>query len=217
MEVAFDLEGVQPILFHADDVMENDRVRDWIKDPRNKELSRAGDDRTPPWTWQTYLYVNDGHLAIPTANIMKCLSQAGAKKPLKGNKTYKELTQSDLLIPSLFCEFTTGGKPVPMSPIAAMADKPFAEQFQLVKEMGFKLLVKRARVDKKKHVRVRAQFDHWKVSGTVEVERVEVITFKVLEELFQLAGRVGLLDWRPGSPMSPGVYGMFKPKLKKLR
>ena len=43
------------------------------------------------------------------------------------------------------------------------------------------------------------------------------ITAEVLGQMFYMAGRMaGLMDWRPSSPKSPGSYGMYTAKLKKL-
>ncbi len=41
------------------------------------------------------------------------------------------------------------------------------------------------------------------------------LTFKVLEDIFTIAGMVGLCDWRPGGK-TPGPFGMFTSKLKLL-
>ncbi len=80
--------------------------------------------------------------------------------------------------------------------------------------MGFELLVKRARVGTKKHVRVRAMFRDWRITGTLRVSE-PMITDEVLRQMFEIAGdRVGLLDWRPASPESPGQYGRFTAEIK---
>ena len=68
-----------------------------------------------------------------------------------------------------------------------------------------------------KHVRVRARFETWQVTGVLGLdESLPELTFDVVQQIFALAGRVGLLDWRPGSPKSPGPYGMFTAEVKKL-
>lgn len=219
MEYEFTLTGRSPILFHADDVMATDALKEWQKDPKNKGLSVAGDDRSPPWTWQVYLYHDGENLVIPQENIMACLRKASARIPLpKGKGTFKDLSQSGLIISSEFCDFFSRGAKVSMKPIAGLAQKPFKEQFDAVKKLGFDLKVKRAKPpgSSSKHVRVRAMFSAWSVKGVIEVLE-PIITEEVLRTMFDLGGRyVGLLDWRPGSPMSPGPYGMFRSELKAI-
>ena len=49
--------------------------------------------------------------------------------------------------------------------------------------------------------------------GVITVSEA-AITDEVLEQLFEIAGRlVGLGDWRPSAPTSPGPYGMFNASL----
>ncbi len=217
MEFAFTLTGKQPVLFHADDVMATDHLKAWQIDPDNKNVSVAGDDRSPPWTWQIYLYHDETNLAIPFENIMAMLRKAAARIPLpKGKGTFKELSQSSLVILEPYCEFRSHNKLVPIAPIRAMKDESFAKQFELVKKLGFELKVKRAAVGQKKHVRVRAQFQPWSVTGVIEVLD-PIITPELLAQMFHIGGKnVGLLDWRPGSPKSPGPYGTFSSMVAPL-
>jgi hypothetical protein len=94
MEYDFVLTGRSPILFHADDVLATDKLQEERKHPDNKKAAK-GDDRFPAWTWQAYLYHNNEHLVIPSANIMACLRKAGARIPMaQGKGTFKALSQS---------------------------------------------------------------------------------------------------------------------------
>lgn len=217
MKYQFTLTGQTPIFVHADDVMASDHLTAWRKDPKNKDLSVPGDDRSPPWTWQTYLYHDGEHLAVPQENIMACLRKAAAQVQMpKGRKSFKELSQSGLMIEGEYCDFLSRGKRIPRAAIVAMASMSFHDQFEAVKELGFELKVKRAKVGQSKHVRVRAVFRAWSVVGTINVSE-PVITLDVLKQLFEIGGRyVGLMDWRPGSPQSPGPYGIFGATLKPL-
>lgn len=217
MEYAFTLTGRMPILFHADDVEAADELMKWRKSAENKSVSVPGDDRSPPWTWQTYLYHDGEHVAIPQENIMAALGKAGAAIPkAKGRGSFKAESQSGLVILSEFCEFRSNGKQVPMSAITALSGLTFAEQAAGGKKLGFELLVKRATVGQAKHVRVRAKFRAWTIHGTIEVLD-PIIDASTLAEMFDIAGRkVGLLDWRPGSPKKPGPYGTFRPEVKPL-
>lgn len=214
MRVRFQLNGATPILFHQDDVELSDQLSEWRKDPANANMSKAGDDRSPPWTWQTYLYSDGEHVAIPSANLMVCLRQAGTQMILKKQKTFKEITQSGLLIATEFLRFTSGGNQIAMESIESVRDLTFSEQAEFATKNGFRLFVKRAKVGQSKHVRVRPRFDSWAIDGEIEV-LVPEITYEALERLFELAGRVGLNDWRPGC-RTPGPYGMFTSKLKAV-
>lgn len=212
MQVDFELIGTNPLLMHNDDVVASDELSEWRKDPANKNVSVAGDDRSPPWTWQTYLYRDGASVVMPSANIMVALRAAGAQVILKKNKTFKELTQSGMAIKSEYCQFFASGKPIAIADVLALKDRPFRQQFEGVKPLGFSLYVKRARVGQSKHVRVRPRFDAWSVRGAVAVVASE-ITFELLEKFFDLAGMGGLCDWRPQGK-TPGSFGQFTAKLK---
>jgi hypothetical protein len=214
----FVLEGTTPLLMHQDDVELSDQLAEWRKASENKKISVKGDDRSPAWTWQTYLYQDGTNLVIPSDNVMACLRFAGATVTLKGMKTFKESTQSGILLASEFCEFRCGGKQIPIKPILAMKNKPFKEQADAARAMGFSLFMKRAKVGTAKHVRVRAMFPAgWTVRGTLEVaEFASEITWEILSEIFKASGRAGIGDWRPSSQKSPGRFGMFVAKLKRL-
>lgn len=218
MQYDFVLAGKTPILFHADDVIASDILSEWRKNPKNKGLSVPGDDRSPAWTWQLYLYSDGENVAIPQENIMACLRKAGTQIPKsKGKGTFKQESQSGIILASEFCDFSSAGKPVSMASITALRDMEFKEQFEGVKKLGFELKVKRAAVGSSKHVRVRAMFRQWRINGSLEVTE-PTITKDVLGQMFEVAGlRVGLLDWRPGSPKSPGPYGMFKAEVKAVK
>lgn len=215
MKVSFELRGIMPLLMHNDDVEATDLLSAWRKDPANKNSSVAGDDRSPAWTWQTYCYHDGKHLAMPSANIAVCLRQAGTQMILKKQKTFKEMTQSGMLIDTEYCEFLVGGQRVPIAAVSGMQEETFRVQSDAVRKLGFRLFTKRAAIGQKKHVRVRPRFDDWAVRGTVTVTAGE-LTFDVLEQIFGIAGRVGLCDWRPGCK-TPGPFGMFTAELKKMK
>jgi hypothetical protein len=212
------LTGKQPIIFHADDVLAADILTAWRKDPKNKGISVPGDDRSPPWTWQLYLYAHDGFVVVPQENVMKCLSKAGAQVPKpKGKGTFKADAVVGILPESENLTFTTSGKQVAMASIKALENKTFTEQFDAVKKLGFELLVKRAAVGESKHVRVRPIFRKWELQGTFSVTN-PLITKEVFAQMFAIAGeQVGLLDWRPSSKKSPGPYGVFNAKVESIK
>lgn len=218
MEYGFTLKSETPILIHGDDVEAAGVLAKWRNAAENKDVSVRGDDRSPPWTWQTYLYHDGEHLAIPQENLMACLCKAGAMIPMaKGKGTFKSASQSGLMPTTEYFEFRASGKQIAIADITAMASLPFSEQAQAVKAFNFDLLIKRATVGQAKHVRVRARFRSWVISGVVDVID-PLITPAVLAEMFDIAGRkVGLGDWRPSSPKKPGPYGRFRSEIKPLQ
>ena len=210
MRIEFELRGITALLMHQDDVEASDRLSAWRKDPKNKGVSTAGDDRSPAWTWQTYCYHDGKHLAIPSANLMVALRQAGGQMILKKQKTFKEISQSGMFVEQEFLSFKCGDplRHVSTTAIASTAGKSFEEQSSAARDLGFRLFVKRAKVGTSKHVRVRPRFDAWSVSGSLTTVAPE-LTVEVVRQLFTLAGRVGIGDWRPGCK-TPGPFGMFE-------
>jgi hypothetical protein len=214
MKAEFILTGEMPLLMHPDDVEASDSLRAWRQDPANKNASVAGDDRSPAWTWQTNLYSDGEFVTVPSANLMVAMRQAGSQMILKKQKTYKEISQSGLLIPTEYLHFSLDGtRQIAIADCHKLRDFPFSKQADAVRAMGFRLFVKRAKIGTSKHVRVRPRFDAWQIRGTIAVLTPD-ISWEVLGTLFDLAGRVGLCDWRPGCK-TPGPYGMFTAKLKK--
>lgn len=221
MQVAFTLTGLTSALFHADDVEAMDDVKVWRDQAKKDKNSVPGDDRSPPWTWHVYLHTDGTHIALPSECLMTALRIASAKIPLpggKGSESFKKISQSGIFISTDYCRFTNDGKQIPMAAIRKLKAMSFSDQKKAVQAMGFDLLVKRAKPkgSNGKHVRVRAQFNQWEVSGSLLVNDPK-ITFSVLKEMFDLAGRYcGLLDWRPSSPESSGSHGMFTAELKLI-
>lgn len=221
MLVNFELTGQTALLMHADDVEAGDDLKVWRDDAKKRKESVAGDDRSPPWTWQTYLYSDGKYLAIPADNVMAAIRFAAAKIPLpggKGSESFKRLSQSGILVNTEYCTFRNAGEQILMSDIARLKNQTFAQQKKAVQDLGFDLFVKRAAIkgSNKKHVRVRAKFNQWSLTGTILVSEPK-ITFGVLEEMLQGAGRyAGLCDWRPSAKESPGPHGQFAASLKRV-
>jgi len=211
----FTLTGQTPLLPHADNVELADDLMAWRKDPQNKNITVAGDDRSPAWTWKTYLYSDEEYISIPTEAIMAAIRKAGASIVLKGQKTFKSITQCGIVLSEPHIPLIVGGNLIAVSDIDEI-DGTFAEQAQAVKSLGFRLFVKRAKIGSSKHVRVRARFDEWSAVGNVMVTAQE-ITEPILREMFEIAGfYVGLCDWRPSAPKSPGPFGRFTAELEKI-
>lgn len=217
MQVEFALTGTTALLFHADDVMASDDLEAWRKDPANKNRSKAGDDRSPAWTWQTYLYQNhDGVIAWPSANLMVGLRQAGARIVMQKQRTFKEATQSGIVISSEYLDFRYGkNRQLAFADVDAFRDDPFTKHIEAARDLGFSLFVKRAKIGQAKHVRVRARFEPgWKIHGTLTV-REPAITFDILKKILEISGDGGQGDWRPACK-TPGPFGMYEAVLKKV-
>jgi hypothetical protein len=218
MRVNFELKGEMPLLMHWDNIDGSDLMKEWRQDPGNKNLSVAGDDRSPGWTWHTYCYTDGVNVTMPMDNIMAALLYGGSQIILKKQKTFKELSQSGIIPTAEHFEFRYGpdDKLLPIAALDKMKDDVFKVQAEKCKKLGFRLFVKRARVGQSKHVRVRPRFDQWSVRGQVEVT-VQEITLDILTQIFDYAGRGGLCDWRPSTKGRPGPYGMFQSKLSKAK
>ena len=213
----FELVGLTPFLGHADDVEAADDLEAWRKDPGNKSLSKAGDDRSPAWTWLTYAYHDGEYLAMPQENIMASIMKAAANFTMKGQKSFKAESMASIVIPAEYCRLIGPKGQVSVEKLQAIAQRPkFKEHADAVQDFGFKLFVKRAKVGQSKHVRVRPRFDDWRVEGQIDVDTNEIPedTFRLI---FEYAGnKCGLGDWRPSAPKSPGPYGRFTVKLKAV-
>lgn len=214
---SFELTGEMPLLMHWDNIDGGDELKAWRQASENKNQSTPGDDRSPPWTWHTYLYTDGERVVMPSDNIMSALMNGGTQIILKKQKTYKELSQSGILIASEHCQFRfDGDRELTQAQLAELRDMPFAQQSEAARKMGFRLFCKRAKIGQAKHVRVRPRFETWTVRGELTVVSPD-ISFEVLERIFTYAGKSGLCDWRPSSPKRPGPYGMFTSVVKKLK
>lgn len=214
MTFEFELTGITPLLMHADDVEAADELEAWRKDQANKNKSKPGDDRSPPWSWTMYLHTDGEHVSMPQELIAAALMKAAANFSKKGQKTFKADTMSAVAILDEHCELHTPRGRVSVATINKLSSLDFSEQAKKVQELGFRLFVKRAKVGQSKHVRVRARFDHWVVRGTIDVDTDEIAA-PIFERIFEYAGnKCGLGDWRPSAPKSPGPFGRFKVKLK---
>jgi hypothetical protein len=211
-----ELVGAMPLLMHWDNIEGQDELQTWRTRPENKKLSVAGDDRSPAHTWKYSLY-NDGEfVTMPFDNLRSCLMAAGKKVPkAKGKGTFKAEAVAGIVINTFHLPFYCNGNLIRWADVEAI-EGDFRGHCEAVKKLGFRLFVKRAAVGQSKHVRVRPMFDKWscRFDATVVDEQ---ITETVLNDLFGIGGRyVGLGDWRPGSPKSPGPFGQFTTKIAGL-
>lgn len=212
------LIGETPFLMHCDNVEWSDFMGAWRKDPANKKKSKAGDDRSPAFTWIGYLYHEAGKLVVPADNLMTLLREGGKKCPTgKGQGTYKSQTQSGIVVDQSAWPLLVDGKEIPHASLKELGgEADFEKHMEAAKAHGFELFVKRAKVGAAKHIRVRPRFDSWSCSGSLTVLD-DTITEGVLRNILNFAGAYsGLGDWRPSSPKSPGPFGKFSVELKAM-
>ncbi len=215
------INGLSPLLMHQDNIAFSEKIKAWQKDPINKELSIAGDDRSPAFTWLGYVYHDGKHLGMPADNMMTMFREGGAKvKSGNGKETYKKQTQAGLMLDQQQMQLLVGGKPIEVKPFNDLIGvNDFLKHLEAAENAGFELLVKRAKVGMAKHVRVRPMFREWSLVGsfTVMDEEVSGLTEQVLRLILAQAGAlVGMGDWRPSSPKSSGSFGRFEFELEKI-
>ena len=221
------LVGKTPLLMHKDNILFSEALNKWRKDPQNKKISVAGDDRSPAWTWLSYVYSDPiaKKLILDSDNIMTMLREAGAKYPTgKGKATFKSATQYGLQVMDGGFDFFNNGEPICTDWLNALNGvNDFDAHLEAVAAHHFTLNLKRARIGSgsraSKHVRVRPQFDNWSARGIIQVVDEESTGLKqdVLQRLFEIAGDIiGIGDWRP-SCASSGPYGRFSAEVKFLK
>ena len=207
------LTGVSPLLMHRDNLSFSEAIKNWQKDPQNKEFSHAGDDRSPAWTWLGSCYTDGKILGMDSDNLMTCLREGGTKvKTGKKSETYKKQTQSGLMVMDVCSPLYVNGKTIPWEPLKALNGvMDFEKHEQTATDLGFELFVKRAKIGSAKHVRVRPMFRNWSVVAKISIIDPEVsgINKAILQRILDCAGaQCGLCDWRPSS-RTPGSFGRF--------
>lgn len=212
------LTGETPLLLHADNIAWSEKLSKWQKDPDNKDVSVAGDDRSPAWSWMGNAYHDGGNLCVPSDNLMTCIRDAGAKMILKGNATYKKIIPSAVVVDQAQWDIVGPKGTVSWEDLKPLlVEDDFSVHLETVEELGFELFCKRAKIGQSKHVRVRPRFNTWSVSGTITVLDDELVPESVLRKCLDIAGsRIGLCDWRPSAPKSPGSFGKFTADVKAL-
>lgn len=217
------LTGLTPLLMHWDNIEWADDMDAWkVANQRKKSRgesaddSKAGDDRTPAWRWIGCLWNDETNVIIPHAAIRRCLVDAGLKTKI-GKGSLKRVIAEQVTFPGAEPPLLINGQPIPLAPIMALTAEPLFSAHKVeVKKLGFDLMVKRAPVGMSKHIRVRPIFTNWSLSFDFDVYDQNTVSLSAVEDLLVIAGqRVGIGDWRPGAPKSPGPYGRFDAKVKK--
>jgi hypothetical protein len=214
------ITGIQPLLMHHDDIAWADAMDTWKNDKDNKKKSKAGDDRTPAYRWIGSLYRNEeGQIVIPTENIMRALMEGATMVLVPGGrsgKTFKAQSQSGIMPRETGWPLLVSGNPIRTDVIdKLLKEDDFSVHQEAVKQLGFSLFLKRAKIGQSKHIRVRPRFETWDASGELVVTD-EQITESVLSDILEMAGKYkGLGDWRPSSK-TPGTYGMFSAEVVRV-
>ena len=217
---AITLTGKTPLLMHSDNIEWADFMEEWKNDPANKKGSKAGDDRSPAWRWLGCVYHDGKAVSVPQANIMRAIMEGGVMVPVPGGKsgkTFKAQTQSGMMSVEPFWPLIINGKTLAWADLEVLqAEESFKAHREMVRSLGFDLMVKRAKIGASKHVRVRPEFAAgWQAHGTLAVWD-EQITDTTLGQILDYSGQYkGLGDWRPGGK-TPGPYGMFEAEIKRL-
>lgn len=216
---AVTITGATDLLLHKDNIDFGAKVKSWSKDPANKSISTAGDDRTPAWTWLGCLYIANDRLVIDSDNIMSMLRDGGKKCPAPSGKgTMMRQTQSGILCNEIGWPLMVNGKEILSTELMGLMKEPEFEVHERAAEAhGFRLFVKRAKIGTSKHVRVRPRFSNWSASGTLTVLD-KTLTTETLQNVLTFAGAFsGVGDWRPSSPKSPGQFGTFTATVKEIK
>lgn len=214
------LNGLTPLLMHNDNLAFDEKIKAWRGDPGNKALSVTADDRSPAWTWIGYCYHDGKSLGVASDNIMTMLREGGAKLLTgKGKETFKKQTQSGVMLDQQQFQLLVNDKPIPIDKIKVLIGNiDFGEHIETVESLGFELLVKRAKIGRAKHIRVRPLFRNWVLTGSLTILDTELSGLKkeVLQTILNQAGALcGICDWRPSSPSS-GTFGKFVPVIEKI-
>jgi hypothetical protein len=214
------ITGLSPLLLHWDNLDWADLLKQWATDPANTKDSVPGDDRTPAWRWIGNVYHDEAKelVILPSDNLMTMLREGGKLCPTgKGQKTFKAQTQSGIIIEQEGWPLLVASHAIRYAPILKLQEeRSFSVHQAKASAMGFELFVKRAKIGKSKHVRVRPKFRGWTTTGELTVVD-EQITESVLQKIITFAGHyAGIGDWRPSSPMSPGIHGRFTAIVKAL-
>lgn len=212
--VSFRLTGVTPLLLHADNIDWADQLEAWRRDGQNKKRSKAGDDRSPAWTWIGYLWHDGNRVGIIAEALLRCMSAAGASYTMPGSrKSYKAAMMSAVRVPEFVSPIETPSGEVRMADVEPLKDEDsFETHRDRVRQLGFELDVRRVKIGQSKHIRVRPRFDRWHCDIDLLVD-TDVIDIKTLTAILNHAGQYqGVGDFIPGAK-TPGLYGQFKAEL----
>ena len=103
---------------------------------------------------------------------MTMLREGGSKVINRGKETYKKQTQSGIMLDQQQFDIYVNNysSTIPVDNIKPfIGNLDFSKHIDLVESLGFELLVKRAKIGRAKHIRVRPMFRDWMAVGTITV------------------------------------------------
>lgn len=207
------LTGETPILMHGENLEFAEKVQRWQHLNKTKGGKAVkGDDRYPAWKWMGCLYADpiNGTIGVPSDNMMSILRTAATKIQLKGNKTFKQISQAGILVNEIQWPLLINGNTVTMKDFDHLLneDFDFDKHIEVMSKLGIELFVKGVKIGDKRHIRVRPRFNNWEASGSITVTD-DLITDDIFRTMIRLSGTyVGIGDWRPSSPKS-GSFGRY--------
>lgn len=112
--------GPTSMFMHKDDVEASAVLEKARSQTGRKQIK--GDDRSPQWTWKSYLYTDGKQVVIPTANLGSCLMKGGSEfsVPGKRGKTLKTLVPACLRFVDEFLPLKIDGKVITTAALDAI-------------------------------------------------------------------------------------------------
>ena len=151
-----------------------------------KKLDQATDEEIEAWA-EYHAYRNQkGKLFVPGENLQQCIVGGGKYQILKGRTTLKKSVATGLLV-------TTEEAILKHDPTEIDL------RYRVVPATKGRTLVARLKVP-----------GGWTTTFSLEYDSDQLQHVQVVKALGDSGSRVGLMDWRPGAPISPGRYGKFK-------
>lgn len=193
MRIQVEITGTTPLIMHSDRLADtSDKITIAIKELTAKKTSKTTKDEETisklEWHGSAYTDAN-GNVAIPSANIIRCLRDAAAITK-KGKDIVRAVSPFALTMPLII----NGQSPTKLDKLWG---NPIYVDSRMVK-------IQRDRVK-----RTRPIFPKWGLAGTFELLD-SVMNFTTLENIFEIAGlSTGLGDARILG------YGRFACKITK--
>ena len=183
----YKLKGLSPLIMHNNQAA--NPFNDYCKamKPITKKRNKTDDDfmEIARLEWEAGLYLHDGVVAMPAANLERCFWD-GAKKRKMG-KQFK----SGAMVQDDFHTLAYQGKRISVKQNGDIPNPNLDEFFQTHKHQTI------VRVSNQQVLRTRPIFYEWSMVLTVVFDP-QVLDLRSVTETLQDAGRlVGLGDWRP--------------------
>ena len=191
-KITFTLKGLTPMILH------NGRMADPLNEYAKKlkkisgKRAKTDDDHIAmsEIEWEAGLYWHrefpDAGLYMPSENLYAAIIKASKK--LKLGTSISAVMMSDPIGYAIKTKYKT------------------LDEMRADPQTWFKKLVT---VQTSKLMRTRPMVHDWSIDVECELDH-SILGVDQLEEILKICGKVvGLGDWRPGSPKSPGFYGRF--------